>query len=95
LLLSRIVFLPQPTVKVVKRNDAEITSEGSSKEGEGGEIPDSGRRDDKLPPPITSMAPAIFRAGGGPAFLTATEPAYLEFSLTTAIGMGAGAIEIC
>lgn len=62
--------------------------------GAGDEMPDSGRRDDRLPPPMTSMAPAIFRAGGGPAFFTATEPAYFEFSLTTAIGIGAGGTAI-
>ena len=63
------------------------TSGGSSIEGDAGETPDSGRRDERFPPPITSIAPAIFRAGGGPAFLTTTDPAYFEFSLTTAIGI--------
>jgi len=67
----------------------------SSRAGDEGDSPDSGLRDDKLPPPITSIAPAIFRAGGGPAFFTATEPAYFEFSLTTDIGRGAGADDNC
>jgi len=67
----------------------------SSRAGDEGDRPDSGLREDKLPPPITSIAPAIFRAGGGPAFLTATDPAYFEFSLTTDIGIGAGAADNC
>lgn len=64
------------------------TSDESSALGDEGETPDSGRRDDRLPPPITSMAPAILRAGGGPAFFTITDPAYLEFSFTTEMGIG-------
>lgn len=67
----------------------------SSRAGDEGDSPDSGLREDKFPPPMTSIAPAIFRAGGGPAFFTATDPAYLEFSLTTDIGMGAGAADNC
>ena len=66
----------------------------SSMPGDAGEMPDSGRLDDRLPPPITSIAPAILRAGGGPAFFTATDPAYFEFSLTTDIGRGAAGIVI-
>ena len=41
-----------------------------------------------VPPPITSIVPDCLRPGGGPAFFVTPIPAYLEFSLTDAIGIG-------
>lgn len=96
---SQQVAASRVAVKLVSSvSNDQLASTGGSSGGEEGETPDSGLREDKFPPPITSIAPAILRAGGGPAFLTATDPAYFEFSLTTAIGIdcaGAGIIWNC